>query len=264
MVDVANLFEDYQKPEGAIEVRTHVLSEGNEAILEDFLVENLPWCYFRRERLPSQIERSGQTASAIIGSKFPNPGAVMSGDFGEILSLFYLSSERQEQLIEVMKWQLKQDRNKAAPHSDIILLFRENEGAPSENDFVICAEAKAMATPSNSTLPIEKSIEGYVSDSTGRLSRTLTWLKERAVAEDTAEAIALYTRFSDEAVSTTFQKYYRSFAIIDRNLLDGELQRELDLPEQSEAFEVVVLGVPGLKDVYQRCFQRAIDEVPNE
>jgi len=37
MVDVADLFEDYQKPEGAIEVRTHVLSEGNEAILEGFL-----------------------------------------------------------------------------------------------------------------------------------------------------------------------------------------------------------------------------------
>ena len=133
------------------------------------------------------MNETGLPASEILQNKLPDTGNVMSGDFGEVLTLFYLGDERSEDVKHVKKWRFKQDRKKPAPHSDVIVLFREYSDRPSENDFVICAESKAKATGSPSE-PIKNSIKGYESDKTGRLARTLVWLKEKEIDHGNADS----------------------------------------------------------------------------
>lgn len=77
-----------------------------------------------------------------------------------------MASERSERVNKIRKWQFKQDRTKAAPHSDVVILHRKYADRPSKDDFVICAESKVKSTQSP-FCPIEKSIEGYNSDKTG-------------------------------------------------------------------------------------------------
>ena len=183
----------------------------------------------------------------------------MSGDFGEVLTLFYLGGERSEEVKHVKKWRFKQDRKKPAPHSDVIVLFREYSDRPSENDFVICAESKAKATGSPSE-PIKNSIKGYESDKTGRLARTLVWLKEKEIDHGNADSLEFIKRFTDDILNVEFSKKYRAVAIIDRDYLDEELLRSLNIPTQNDEFEIIVLGIKNLKDLYEQSFSRAIIE----
>lgn len=46
-------------------------------------------------------------------------------------------------------------------------------------------------------------------------------------------------------------------AIIDRAFIDEELSKVLALPAQSREFEIIVLGISNLKDLYERTFGRA-------
>ena len=56
------------------------------------------------------------------------------------------------------------------------------------------------------------------------------------------------------------KQYFKATAIIDLNLLDDELTREIDVPEQNEHFEVIVLGIPNLKQFYETVFERCVTE----
>ncbi|WP_019215542.1 Hachiman antiphage defense system protein HamA [Legionella tunisiensis] len=260
MENITSWFIDNQQPDGAISVRTHILDDSKHAHIVRFLSKSIPYCYISKKDLEARVNETGLSASEILKNKLPDPGSVMAGDFGEILTLFYLGSERNEAIEKLMKWQYKQDRTKAAPHSDVVILHREFKDRASKNDFVICAEAKVKSTQSKFS-PIEKSIEGYCSDKTGRLARTLVWLKEKAIDEESPESIAYIKRFTDDLLDIEFKKNYRAVAVIDRNFLDQELQKSLALPEQNEEFEVIVIGIPNLKQLYEQIFFRAVSEV---
>lgn len=258
--NITGWFCVHPKPDGAVEVRAHLLEDAKHSQLEDFFVREIPDCYISAGVLKARVNETGLTASEILQNKLPDTGSVMAGDFGEILTLFYLGSERSEQIRKLKKWQFKQDRTKAAPHSDVVILHKKYPDRASKSDFVICAEAKVKSTPSN-FCPIEKSIEGYSLDRTGRLARTLVWLKEKAIDQGTPDSISYIKRFTDDHLNTEFKKHYKAVAIVDRNYLDQELQKNLDLPEQNEEFEVVVIGISDLKNLYERSFSRAISEV---
>jgi hypothetical protein len=261
--DLVSWFEDYDLPDDSISVRTHVVKQDDVSKFEDFMVREIPSCYLSSYDLDDQIRRTGLNAKALIENKMPDRGSVMAGDFGEILTLFYLSGDIDEMARKIKKWRFKQDRRKAAPHSDVIILYREFDDRSSTNDFVICAEAKLKSTSSTFS-PIKSSLEGYEADRTGRLARTLTWLREKAIDHENAESLAFVKRFTDDLLNTEFKKRFRAVAIIDRNFLDAELIKSLDLPDQNDQFEVVVLGINDLKTVYQNSFQRAVVELDNE
>ncbi|MBL4783837.1 MAG: hypothetical protein JKY49_00255, partial [Cohaesibacteraceae bacterium] len=174
-----------------------------------------------------------------------------------------LGSGKGEFARKVKKWQFKQDRMKAAPHSDVIILHCNDPENPSENDYVICAEAKSKALKNNTYRPIANAIKGYEADKTGRLARTLSWLREKAIENEDAESIAFVERFTKSNLGTSFRKNYRAVVVIDRALLDAELVEKLHIPPQNEEFEVVVLGVDDLKPLYETCFSRAVSELEN-
>ena len=262
-MSITSCFIDYEKPDGSIEVRAHILSEDKREYLENLLVQEIPDCYITQADISAQINRTGLTASEILQSKLPDPGSVMSGDFGELITLFYLSEETTVTTESIKKWRYKQDRNKPAPHSDVVIIHRKHTDRPSKDDFVICAEAKARASSSQSE-PIESAVRDSAKDKTGRLARTLVWLKDKAIAHENADTIKFIKRFTDDLLNTEFKKHYKAVAIIDRSFLDEELLKALEIPAQNEEFEVLVLGITDLKALYENSFSRAVAEVSHE
>jgi hypothetical protein len=261
--NLAESFDPHEMPENSLPVRCHVLDACQSQTLEDFLVEGLPWCYITKKELKERKEKTGRSESELLANKFPDPGNVMSGDFGEIVTLFFLSEEAEKKVSRVKKWRYKQDRKKPAPHSDVIILYRENPGKPSKKDYVICAESKQKSTKSKFN-PIEDSLKGYKEDKTGRLARTLVWLREKAIDKESVGTIDLISRFTGKNLTVEFGKKFKALAIVDRTFLDDEVTKEIELPEQNDEFEVVVIGIDNLKNLYEKCFSRAKEEVEIE
>lgn len=130
----------------------------------------------------------------------------MSGDFGEILVYLYQAAkEHPVEAIGPKKWRLKQDRTKPSPHSDVVHYVLPSWPTPSAQDVILCAEVKTKAT-AGKTAPIKEAIEGCENDRTGRLARTLVWLRERALTEDLGdiELIArMTTTYRSSAISSS-------------------------------------------------------------
>lgn len=258
-MDILETFTPYDLPDDAIDVRCHALNSQHIEALKGYLASALPECYVTHKHLKCRAEETGLDISEILTNKLPGRGSVMSGDFGEILTLFFLNSECKARTVPIKKWRYKQDRTKAAPHSDVVILYRKhNKKKVSKEDFVVCAEAKQKAT--NSAFdPIGSAIDGYQKDRNGRLARTLVWLKEKAIDIEEKDFIDYIKRFTD-LTKVEYSKYFKATAIIDLNLLDDELTHEIDVPEQNEDFEVIVLGIPDLKQFYETVFDRCVTE----
>jgi hypothetical protein len=256
-------FDNYQKPVGAIEVETQKLNRSYVQSLKDFIVNAIPSCYIANDDLEMVMNNTGLTSSEIVQNKLPDPGSVMAGDFGEILTLFYLASDLDLRASKIKKWRFKQDRRKPAPHSDVIILYRENDDVSSRNDYVYCAEAKVKSTSSTGA-PIENSILGYESDKTGRLARTLVWLKEKAIDRGDADSLTFMKRFTENHLDVEFRKHYRAVAVIDCEFLDEELLKSIEIPPQSVEFKVIVIGIDNLKEFYQECFIGSVEVARDE
>jgi len=255
---IHSAFDLQQTPKDGVACRCHVLREKERVALMNFLIVSLPDCYITKTTLRERIKATGKSASELLTNKVPDPGSVMSGDFGEILTLFFLGSERDEKVALIKKWLYKQDRAKPAPHSDVVILYREFGNKSSAKDFVISAEAKQKSTKGKFA-PIAAAIDGLEQDHTGRLARTLAWLREKAIDHGTKDEVAFIERFTHD-LSVTYAKHYKAVAIIDLELLDDELKRK-PCPAVNGAFEVVVIGIKDLKTFYEVVFNRAIKEV---
>lgn len=193
---------------------------------------------------------------AVIQSKLPDPSATMAGDFGEILIYFYQATKAlPHPAIGPKKWRLKQDRTKPAPGSDVVHFVLPTWPTPSDHDEILCAEVKTKSTTGTSS-PIEEAIADCAKDRTSRLSRTLQWLKERALTEHLgAITIAHLDRFINAADYPAATKRFRAVAVISSHLLEAELLRA---PHQAvPEFTVVVLAVPDLHTTYNNVFQAA-------
>lgn len=118
-----------------------------------------------------------------------------------------------------------------------------------------------MKSTSSNFSPIERSCEGYEKDKTGRLARTLIWLKEKAIDHEGADSLGFMKRFTDDLLDVEFIKQFRAVAVIDRSFLDAELVKSFDIPDQNDDLELLVLGVDDLKNVYEGSYQRAIEEL---
>ena len=255
---ISKSFDTYPIPQGGIAGSCHVLRENERNALLEYFVKALPDCYIAQAALGERIKATGKTASEILANKVPDPAQIKSGDFGEITTLYFLSSECAEKVTPAKKWRYKQDRNKAAPHSDVVIFHREFDDKASANDYVINAESKQKSAK-GAFNPIADAITGIAKDQTGRLARTLAWLREKAIDHGTPQEIKWIERFT-HGLSVTYKKHYKAVAVIDLALLDGELTRK-PAPAQDGSFEVVVIGIKDLKAFYETVFERAVKEV---
>ena len=218
--------------------------------------------YISDQLLDQRAEATQNTRAAILAAKLPDPGAVMSGDFGEIVGYIYLAAREQGSTpIGPKRWRLKQDRTKPAPFSDVVQFILPEWPQATGADRLVCAEVKAKATASDFR-PIAKAIEGSQLDSTSRLIRTIVWLRERALLGDDIGAVTLpqLQRFIDATDFPAYTRQFHAIAVICTNLLQHELATIVPnmIPENCA---LVVVSIPNLRDTYTSVYQAVHDSV---
>lgn len=215
-------------------------------------------CYISDDKLVERARAAGVAGSAIAAATVPDPGSVMSGDFGEIITAFYLAaSSRPVTVIDPLRWRYKADRRKAAPGSDVVQMLLPHWPQSSSDDRIVCAEAKAKATRGRFD-PIAAARAGSATDRAGRLVNTLEWLKDKALTEgsDVLE-IAQLDRFLKAVDHPQASWEFCAVAIIDSNLVDDEVARGAAPPD--EECTLIVISVPELKLRYTELFQAIVD-----
>lgn len=218
-------------------------------------------CYISDDKVSTQAIQY-PPATKVIAAALPDPGSVMSGEFGEILTYFYQGATALPiAAVGLRRWHLKQDRNKPAPYSDVVHLVLPDWPAPSAMDTVLCSEVKAKSTKSKFE-PIKKAIEGCETDRTSRLAGTLVWLRERAITGATEGAsVAQLTRFIETAGRPPTVKKFQAVAVVCGSLVTEEAAKAP--ATSSPDYEVVVISVPKLKDTYEAAYRTAMSAVPS-
>jgi hypothetical protein len=213
-------------------------------------------CYVSDELVTKRAGVLSVPEAQIVEASLPPPGAVMAGDFGEILAYFYIATRLHPQAaVGPKKWRLKQDRTKPAPYSDVLSFVLPSWPAASEEDRLICSEVKTKSTPGDSN-PIGEAIEGTGRDRTSRLARTLVWLRDRGLREDLgAVTLQHLNRFIDATEHPSYARDFIAVAVLSTSLLDEEV---VHAPSTTpEGYSVVILAVPELREVYASVFEAA-------
>jgi len=232
------------------------VSDEHSSLWSDVLGMPVRRCYIDDSLLEGQSARTGRSKADLVSSKLPDRGSTMAGDFGEILVfLFHAACEPGSDLIGPKKWRLKQDRSKPAPYSDVIHFVLPSWPVATEDDRLLCSEVKTKST-SGPSKPISAAIADCSKDRTSRLAKTLAWLKERAIGEDlgstTIEHLDRFIKADDHPPA---RKHFRAVAVVCETLVEGEVA---DAPtERSPDYDVVVISVPDLKNVYEGVFDAA-------
>lgn len=207
-----------------------------------------------RKGVPEKIDKK-----IILSSCIPDKGNVMAGDFGEITGYILLQERYHPVLLEgPFKWRWKEDKNKPMGKTDV-LLYNCNEN-PSPDDLLVTAETKLKATKKSTYDPIKNASEGAKLDSTSRMAKTLSWLNDKALRSGDYQASKKLERFlfSIEEGFGPYQKNCKAVIFIEESLLEEELQRERLLPEL-ENFEIIIVSISGLKDLYQKVYKEILN-----
>jgi hypothetical protein len=214
-------------------------------------------CYISDEKLVERAEAGNVAGSAVAAAKIPDPGSVMSGDFGEIITAFYMAIRSLPAVsIDPVRWRYKADRKKPAPYSDVVQFVLPSWPVSSAEDRILCAEVKAKAT-SGTFDPIEAAGQGSASDRAGRLVNTLEWLKDKALTDgsDVVE-IAQLDRFIQAVDHPQAFWEFCAVAVIDSDFADDEIAKG-SAPEP-EKCTLIVISVPELKKRYTELFYEIV------
>jgi hypothetical protein len=251
-LEVAELLPWFRQESGSSFVLISV-SADDAATWVESLSDAIRRCYIADESLDQRVAATGVSKSEALAARLPDRGSVMAGDFGEILVFLYLATtEHPRPVIGPKKWRLKQDRTKPAPFSDVVQFVVPRWPQASEADCVLCCEVKTKSTPGNST-PIASAISDCERDRLGRLTKTLVWLRERALHEDLGTTtLAHLARFIDATDHPPAMKRFHAVAVVCASLLNDEVAVVPDLG--TAECTVVVIAVPQLQPVYEALF----------
>ena len=234
------------------------VSEEAAASLAEVLGIPVRRCYVSDAVLEARAIAQGVPKAEILKAVLPDPGSVMAGDFGEILAyLYHAGRHAPRTVIGPKKWRLKQDRTKPCPHSDVVQFILPDWPEPSDQDRLICAEVKCKST-NGPFRPVARAIEDCVRDRTSRLSRTLVWLRERALLSDAVDTdVAILNRFIQADAYPAATKEYNAVAVVCADLLQDALE---DVPAENDpSYSVIVITVPQLHRVYNAVFAAVVD-----
>ncbi len=228
----------------------------------DFFPSKFRLCYISDEEIQRACNNDqAQTldAKTVVTSCLPDPGRVMAGDFGE-MACYFLLQERYlpAELDGALKWRWKEDRNRPMQKTDVVLFKLHDR--PSPEDLIVAAETKTKSFRRGNYDPIADAIEGAEKDSVSRLAKTLSWLRHKYIrCGDTTSANKLL-RFinSQEEQFGPYKKHHKAVVFIDSGLLQEELIPTRVMPA-IENFEILVLGIPNLKETYEAIFTK----IPN-
>ena len=147
--DIANALEWFAN-ERQIPYIFERVSEESAAEIAERITDAVRRCYISDELIEERVASLGVSRAEILGSKLPDPGSTMAGDFGEILVYFYHAARLHPSIaFGPKKWRLKQDRTKPAPHSDVIHFLLPGWPTPTIRDVVVCSEVKVKSSHLN-------------------------------------------------------------------------------------------------------------------
>ncbi|WP_409185988.1 hypothetical protein F9C11_17780 [Amycolatopsis sp. VS8301801F10] len=211
-------------------------------------------CYISDKLLQRRSAETKQPHETILGAVIPPKGSVMAGDYGEIMTAFYLASlAHPADVLDPKMWRLKSGRTKASQGSDVVQFELPRWPVPSTDDKVMCAEVKTKSTNGHST-PVASAIEDSLKDRRGRLAKTLMWLKERAILNDLGTVeIGHLDRFVKATDHPPAVHEFRAVAVISSELLDNEISGT-DLPNKDQC-TLIVISVPDLKANYEELYE---------
>jgi hypothetical protein len=214
-------------------------------------------CYISDDKLLERAQAGGVGGAEVAAAKIPDPGAVMSGDFGEIVTAFFMASRSLPAVaIDPVRWRYKADRKKAAPYSDVVQMVLPTWPATSADDRIVCAEVKAKATKGKFD-PIAAARDGSTSDRDGRLINTLLWLKDKALTDgsDVVE-VAQLDRFIRAVDHPHASWDFCAVAVIDSTFVSDEIAKAT-APASGEC-TLIVISIPELKMRYTELFDMIV------
>jgi hypothetical protein len=225
------------------------------------ITEEFRKCYILDKDLAEKSVKEGISKKEFLEQYIlPSVGKIKSGDFGEILSCFFVKEHyNQKDFILVCPRKLiwKIDRDKAMPFTDAVGFYREDTARTSGKDFVVSVESKMKATRS-SVNKIQEAIDGAQKDKTTRLAKTLVWLKQKYAREGNTQMSKFIERYSDPVALGTFSKIYKAFVILDSKFEPSEIRQSMN---NNEGIIMIVVVMNNLKDIYENNLKKIMESV---
>lgn len=221
--------------------------------------------YISDEELKYRVETLESSKAAEFFDILPDQGNIQSGDFGEILSYILFKERHEKRGIDgPKKWRWKQERNVAAPYTDVILYSIKGD-KPSKDDLLISVESKMKATK-NPHHPIQDAIDGAEKDYVSRIANSLSWIRKKYKDElgkidvnvgAIKNIIAVLNRYIQSETYGPYSKKVKAIAIIDKGLFESEITKEVTIPSYPGLdLSVFVVSIKDLKDAYQTVFDK--------
>lgn len=232
--------------------------------------------YLSDEKLDKIDAKKQNSRKDIINRRLPDPGDVMSGDFGEILT-YYMATELWSNDVNYkpLKWRFKDDPKKASPKTDVVLFrFVNDVNHPDTNDKLITYEAKAHAKPISGKYKVHvqkpsitykdgKDCCTFVDavfdadrDRASRAAESIIYLKNKAEDMDDDEFMEVLKRFEDE-YSVPYDTQYNAVAIIESTDIDNQINRmPRDLMMTFPDITLYCLPIKNLQQVYEAVFSQ--------
>ena len=222
-------------------------------------------CYIPEKELQHRITTFSSTKEKELSEILPSNGNIKSGDFGEILSYFIFKERHINQNVDgPKKWRWKQEKNVAAPYTDVLLFSIKNQITPSKEDLLISVESKMKATVNNGYHPIQNAIDGAEKDYVTRIANSLSWLrkkykdeslKENAPIQELKGLVTTLERFIHSETVGEYTKQLKAIAFVDKTFLQDEIKKIVTMPSvDGTSFEVFVVSIKDLKKVYETVF----------
>lgn len=222
--------------------------------------------------LQAYINGMGTSRFDEIQAVLPTDPIIKSGDFGEILSFAIFTQMYPDYNIAPLKWRWKEDRDRAAHFTDIVLFCCPDESNPQVTDKMMTIEVKTRATqPDAKESSINKAIEGSFTDSVSRSAKTLSYVQQKLKKDRDFDAVKKVMRF-EEAVKTPYEACFNAIAIVNRSHLGthhiGNLNAELinkvrlfnaNEKANHKTMAVFVVPINDLKDLYEQLYNK----IPN-
>lgn len=220
-------------------------------------------CYISDGQLKAIVNDEGHSHETVVAAVIPDRGSTMAGDYGEIVAAVYLAScAHPEGVLEPKMWRLKSRRTKASEGSDVVQFQLPHWPDPSDEDTIVCAEVKTKSTNGAST-PVSSAIEDSRKDRESRLSKTLVWLRERAILGSLGTVtLAHINRFIEATDHPPASREFRAVAVISSEFLPEELAGVV-APNKAEC-TLVVISVPDLKANYEGLYELILTKADTE
>jgi hypothetical protein len=232
--------------------------------LPDFYRE----AYIAKNELDLRVETFESSHALELSELVPDKGSIRSGDFGEVLSYLFFKERHQVHGVDgPLKWRWKQDKNTAAPYSDVILFACPNVEVPCVDDLLVSVESKMKATESELN-QIQKAIDGAESDYVSRIANSLAWMKRKykieaakadADTDGIKNIIAKIERFINADEKGPYQKKVKAIAFIDQSWFEDDLLRPIAKPTiQGLDLTIFAVSISKLKEAYNEVLTKVV------